>query len=136
MQHSRLAAIAIVAAIGLAGCTAQSMESDLLRSAFADATLERRAVDECNSTLGGHRLLAAIESPASEVRQVGTEVQTVEGWADALPVDEETFAAICIIDAEGVPGVRGDPDYIAFWVSKGSTLGASGIITAWARDSR
>jgi hypothetical protein len=108
------------------------MASELLSSATANSTLDRRAVEECNSSLSGYPLLAAVDSTVSEVHSVGDQVETVPGWDDALPASAENYAAICIFDATDVQGIRGNPDLIAFWVSQDSTTGGSGIITAWA----
>ncbi|WP_448005468.1 hypothetical protein [Agromyces bauzanensis] len=111
------------------------MASDLLSSATANSTLDHRAADECDSTLSGHPLVAAVDSSVSEVRRVGDQVETVAGWADALPARAEHYAAICIFDAEGVQGIRGNPDFVAFWVSHDSSSGGSGVITAGSRGS-
>lgn len=109
------------------------MESDLLLSAVNEATMQGRAVEECDAHLDGMQMISALNSTAAEVREVGDQVETVAGWADYLPADPDNYAAICIYDASDSRGIRGDPDYIAYWVSQDEAIGGSGIITAWAR---
>lgn len=95
--------------------------------------MQDRAVEECNAHLGGMTMLAALNSTAAEVRAVGSQVGTLGYWADHLPSDPDTYAAICVYDSSETRGIRGDPDYIAYWVSEDKITGGSGIITVWSR---
>src|SRR5687767_13672013 len=95
------------------------MESELLQSAVSDGTRETRAVEDCDGHLGGMPpMIAALDSTAAEVREVGGQVETVARWADYLPTGPGNYVAICIYDASDVRWIKGDPEYIAYWVGE------------------
>ncbi len=108
------------------------MDSDVLAEAVANPVIDPRAEEMCIERGTGSGLLAALDSTSSEVRAIGTEVETRGRWDDGLPQSPDAYVAICIYDLSGLEHpFREGSRYMAQWATIQPLFSGNGILTIW-----
>jgi hypothetical protein len=135
-MRSIAGSIALLAlTLTLAACVSKPMESAVLREAVEQDRRDMDAVAACESSLGGpYELVAAIDSTSGELVELAGDVNTLGDWDSALPPNPYNYIAICVYDIKGTDFLRGNPDFMAYWVGEGDNTGGAVLFTAWATE--
>lgn len=134
--------------LATSGCAPNSLPSgppEYFEMLIRAQTMDANAVTECERIYPGLQserqngvLVAAVNSTAGEIRALATHDGIVSGHAEGLPLRDDTFMAICILDTSENAGVRPVVG-MALWAGSDDTVnvgpaGGSGVISGWTAD--